>query len=378
MKKHFLALAMGACLMVVTTVGCAKTNTQTKTSETTQTETTTTSSSSEELEAFSYDPSEYMVLGDYTGLTLDSPKTEVTDEVVEAQIEQNLLDNPITHIITDRSPEDEDGVIVDITSTLDGEEYNESGEDYELIVGEEYLGSEVDEALKKSSVGDTLTVKRVLPEDYEDDAGKTVEYTIKVKEIHEYEEVTELTEDYVKNTLNYDSVDAYKEAVKQQLLEETQENNNQTVMDNALSMILENSEIEKYPDELYEYYETQVQQFYEQFAASFGVEVSDLIADDELENAVVDCVESSMVIQAIAKKENLTITNDSYQKFLEENMDSDTYSSVEEFEEDYGKESLLEELQSQLVEDFLLTNNTLNEISQEEFDALYAETEETE
>jgi trigger factor len=365
-KKHFLALLLGISLAAATITGCS-TN-----------KTTTTSNSSEELSAFSYEPSEYITLGDYTGLTLDSPKTEVTDEVLEAQIEQNMQDNPIVHTVTDRQPKEDDYVVIDFSSTLDGEDYDDASEDYELIVGGEELGSEVDEALKKASVGDTFTVSHVLSEDYGDDAGKTVEYTVQLKEIREYEEVSELTDDYVQTTFNCDSVEAYKESVKSQLLEELEETNQQTVISNALDMILENSEIKDYPEELYEFYDEQIRSMYEYFASTFGMEVSDIVSDEELESTVEDNVKISLVTNAIAKKENLTITEDAYQTYLEENLDTDTYSSVEEFEEDYGKQSLLEEMQAQLVDEFLLSNNTLNEMSQEEFDNLYGETEEVE
>ncbi len=373
MRKPFLALLLGTCLITTTITGCSSSN---QTSKTT-TETTQKTKDSDTLTAFNYNPDDYITLGTYTGLTLDSAKTEVTDEAVEAQIQQDLDDNPISTKITDRKPKDNDYVVIDFTSSVDGKDY-ESSSDYEdtkgagceLIIGGANFGKDVDNAIKKASVGDTFTVKTTLPDSYDDDAGKDVTYKITLKEIRKYTEAT-LTKDFVKKNFDCDSIEDYKKSVKERLYDDTEASNNEIVLSNAYSKILETSKIKEYPTELHDYYDSQYRQFYESFAEGFGMEVSDLIADDQLDDEIDNATAQSLVINAIAKKENIVITNDDYQKYLEDNLDTSTYSSVEEFEEDTGKEALIEEMQTDLVGKFLLANNKLNKISQKEFDKLY-------
>ncbi len=375
MRKPFLALLLSTCLVTTITTGCSSSS---STSKTTKASAETTATMKDDtITAFDYNPDDYITLGAYTGLTLDSAKTEVTDEDVEAQIQQDLDDNPIATKITDRKPKDDDYVVIDFTSTIDGKEY-ESSSDYEdtkgagceLIIGGANFGKDVDKAIKKASIGNTFTVKTTLPDSYDDDAGKKVTYKITLKEIRKYTDAT-LTKDFVKKNFDCDSIEDYKKSVKERLYDDIEASNNEIVLSNAYSKILESSKIKEYPTELHDYYDSQYRQFYESFAEGFGMEVSDLIADDQLDDEIDNATAQALVINAIAKKENIVITNDDYQKYLKENLDTNTYSSVEEFEKDMGKEALIEEMQTDLVGKFLLANNKLNKISQKEFDKLY-------
>ena len=377
MKKQFLALLFSACLASILVTGCSS-STQIK--ETTTTKSTTTKStnkSSDSLVAFDYNPDDYITLGTYTGLTLDSAKTEVSDEAVEAQIEQDLKDHPIITKITNRKPKDNDYVIIDFTSTVDGKNYEDSsdyesekGAGCELIIGSANFGEDVDKAIKKASVGDSFTVKTTLTDSYDDDAGKKVTYKITLKEIRKYKDAT-LTKNFVKKNFDCDSIEAYKKSVKERLYEDSENANNEIVLNNVYSKILENSKIKEYPSKLHDYYDSQYRELYESLASGLGMEVSDLIADDELDNAIDNACTNSLIINAIAKKENIVITNESYQQYLKDTLDTATYSSVEDYEKDIGKETLLEEYQTQLVGEFLLANNKLNKISQKKFDKLY-------
>lgn len=386
MKKQFLAFLLGACLTSTVITGCSSNKATTETTTKTTAETTSKSESKESntnLTAFDYNPDDYITLGTYTGLTLDSAKTEVTDNDVEAQIQQDLDDNPIVTKITDRKPKDGDYVVIDFTSTVDGKNY-ESSSDYEdnkgdgceIIIGDgSNFGDDVNNAIKKASIGDSFTVKTTLPDSYDDDAGKDVTYKITLKEIRDYKDAT-LTKDFVKENFDCDSIDDYKKSVKERLYDDIESSNNDIVISNALSKILETSKVKEYPTELHDYYDSQYREFYEYFASSFGIEVSDMIADDELDNQIDEATAQSLIINAIAKKENIMVTEDAYQKYLEDNYSSSGYSTASEFEEETGKEALIEELQKNLVGEFLLANNKLNKISQTEFNKLYNTEEE--
>ncbi|MFQ9150474.1 MAG: hypothetical protein ACLR6B_01970 [Blautia sp.] len=54
--------------------------------------------------------------------------------------------------------------------------------------------------------------------------------------------------------------------------------------------------------------------------------------------AVESMVYEDMVITSIAEKEKLTVSDDEYQKYVEDNLDTYGMSSVEEFESTYSKD----------------------------------------
>ena len=76
--------------------------------------------------------SKYVKLGDYKGLDLKMIKSEVTDEMVDEEIETLLEENASYTEITDRAAQEGDTVNVDFTGTIDGEEFEDgSAEDFD-------------------------------------------------------------------------------------------------------------------------------------------------------------------------------------------------------------------------------------------------------
>lgn len=62
----------------------------------------------------------YLTLGEYKGLSVTKVKTEVTDDVVEAEIE-SALDENAEYTDVDRAAKDGDQVNIDFDGSIDGE-----------------------------------------------------------------------------------------------------------------------------------------------------------------------------------------------------------------------------------------------------------------
>ena len=78
-------------------------------------------------------------------------------------------------------------------------------------------------------------------------------------------------------------------------------------------------------------------------------------------------VYEDMVITSIAEKEKLTVSDDEYQKYVEDNLDTYGMSSVEEFESTYSKDNVMEELLREKVQKLLLDNAKITEVSEEDY-----------
>lgn len=326
-----------------------------------------------EVEVADYDPSKYVTLGDYKNLTIDILTSEVSDDDVQSEIDAQLEDNATEEDVTDGAATG-DYLNIDYTLTIDGEKSDDfSGTDYDIYLGDESFGSEVDQALTGAKAGDTKSVELTLDGSIYGDEydGKTGTYDITVNRVYTYK-TPELTDDYVKANTDYDSVDAYREGVRKTLEEQNTDYNRTEAGTRALDTVVDSSTFSGYPQDLYDSVYQDYNYLYTSYAENmFGVERSELISDDDLKSEVEQAVNEALVVQAIADNESIEVTDDEYNQYLEDNYESYGYSSVDEFKEQSYETALRREALQSEVENWLLDNNKLNELSQEEYDEKY-------
>ena len=131
---------------------------------------------------------------------------------------------------------------------------------------------------------------------------------------------------------------------------------------------MENSTFKGYPDDLYNTCKDLYDQTNQAYAEMLGLDVSDFEGtEEETKAAVESMVYEDMVITSIAEKEKLTVSDDEYQKYVEDNLDTYGMSSVEEFESTYSKDSVMEELLREKVQKLLLDNAKITEVSEEDY-----------
>jgi trigger factor len=126
-------------------------------------------------------------LGDYRGLEVGRRDPEVTDEQVDAELEQ-LRETGASLETVERAAATGDFVVLDFVGTLDGEPF-EGGEarGYPLELGSGRLVEGFEEQLVGASAGDERQVEVTFPPDYRAEAlaGKDVVFAVTVKEVKE-------------------------------------------------------------------------------------------------------------------------------------------------------------------------------------------------
>ena len=175
---------------------------------------------------------------------------EITDEDVESSIQATLEAQAETKEVTDRPVESGDTVNIDFLGKINGEAFEGgSAEGYPLTIGSGTFIEGFEDSIIGHKIGETFDWEGTFPEDYpqENLAGADVVFTITVNSIS-VEEVPELTDELVK-TLSEDSttVAEYKEEVKKDLEEQAQTNYDFTLQQNAWQAVLENTEVNEYP-----------------------------------------------------------------------------------------------------------------------------------
>ena len=184
-----------------------------------------------------------VTLGEYKGIEVEKAKPEVTDADVEAELKKVQEQNSRLVSVADRAVADGDQTVIDFEGFVDGKAF-EGGkaEDYTLVIGSHSFIDTFEDQLIGKNIGEDVEVNVTFPAEYHaaELAGKPATFKVKIKEI-KMKELPELNDEFASEVSEFETLDAYKEGVKNKLAETKQaqataENENnvvQKVVDNA-------------------------------------------------------------------------------------------------------------------------------------------------
>lgn len=362
MKKCYLNLAAFVCCASLLT-GCGK--------DSSATEEAISSTEAHFSEALNYDPADYVKLGDYKKLKVQYPLPYVSDEDMQMYI-YDLMDEATEYRETEDAAKSGDYVKIDFTGTIDGKEFEGgSASGYEFILGQGEFFDDFEKNVIGLKKGEDVSFQMTFPEDYFDELkGKTADFKVTLQSVSQVIQ-PEYTDEFVAKNTEYSSIEEYEEAIREELIVEAQQASEDEAGSSALAQAVENAKIEGYPQALYDYTYQDTREICEGTAQMFGLEIDEVIQDyygaENLEEAVLDAVNETMVIQAIAKKEKLEISEKDFEKEAENLSAEYGYETLEEFEEDYSRTELELILVREKVLDFLYESSELEEVSQEEY-----------
>ncbi len=362
MKKCYLNLAAFVCCASLLT-GCGK--------DSSATEEAISSTEAHFSEALNYDPADYVKLGDYKKLKVQYPLPYVSDEDMQMYI-YDLMDEATEYRETEDAAKSGDYVKIDFTGTIDGKEFEGgSASGYEFILGQGEFFDDFEKNVIGLKKGEDVSFQMTFPEDYFDELkGKTADFKVTLQSVSQVIQ-PEYTDELVAKNTEYSSIEEYEEAIREELIVEAQQASEDEAGSSALAQAVENAKIEGYPQALYDYTYQDTREICEGTAQMFGLEIDEVIQDyygaENLEEAVLDAVNETMVIQAIAKKEKLEISEKDFEKEAENLSAEYGYETLEEFEEDYSRTELELILVREKVLDFLYESSELEEVSQEEY-----------
>ena len=362
MKKCYLNLLAFVCCASLLT-GCGK--------DSSATEEAISSTEADFSEALNYDPADYVKLGDYKKLKVQYPLPYVSDEDMQMYI-YDLMDEATEYRETEDAAKSGDYVKIDFTGTIDGKEFEGgSASGYEFILGQGEFFDDFEKNVIGLKKGEDVSFQMTFPEDYFDELkGKTADFKVTLQSVSQVIQ-PEYTDEFVAKNTEYSSIEEYEEAIREELIVEAQQASEDEAGSSALAQAVENAKIVGYPQALYDYTYQDTREICEGTAQMFGLEIDEVIQDyygaENLEEAVLDAVNETMVIQAIAKKEKLEISEKDFEKEAENLSAEYGYETLEEFEEDYSRTELELILVREKVLDFLYESSELEEVSQEEY-----------
>ena len=166
-------------------------------------------------------------LGEYKGLHVDKEEVVVTDEEVEAQINDLRNRNAKMVVAEDGAViEKGDFAIIDFAGTVDGEAFEGgAGKGYPLEVGSNSFIPGFEDQLVGLSKGDSTDVDVTFPEEYfvKELAGKQAIFKVNIQDVKR-KELPELTDEYVAANSEFKTVDEMRANYKERMQKAAEEN----------------------------------------------------------------------------------------------------------------------------------------------------------
>lgn len=297
-----------------------------------------------------------VTLGAYKGIEVEVEAVVVTEEEIQDYINEDLEYYGTCEEIKEGVVAVGDSLNIDYAGTIDGVVIeNGSEEGAEITIGSGSFIDGFEDALVGKNIGETVLINVTFPNDYYDDlAGKQAEFTVTIN--YKYGDIipAELTDALVRQ-MGYGeevtTVEEYKQLVRVALEESAKESQKSIVFNEILDKLVTLSTVNNYSDPslsvdvLFEeeiaYMKAYAESYsysYEEFVSLYtGMTVEEYEA--VLRDDIIFYVDQIMIYRAIAKAENIIISQEEYEAELamySADYESSGCQSVEEFEELYG------------------------------------------
>ena len=259
-------------------------------------------------------------LGEYKGIEISKPEYTVNEEEADLRLEE--MRNRASRLVDveDRAIEAGDTAIIDFEGFQDGVAFEGGkGENYSLVIGSNTFIPGFEDQLIGKNKGEEVEVNVEFPAEYhaENLAGKPANFKVVVKNVQR-KELPELNDEFAADTTEFNTLDELKADLRTKLEEEAK-NRAEAEMRNALvEKVSEATELEV-PEAMIEAqldnmmmelnYQLQYQGLQlQQLLEMTGRTIEELKAERREE--ATKLVKSSLILEAIAKAENVEVSEE--------------------------------------------------------------------
>ena len=187
-----------------------------------------------------------VTLGDYKGLEVETELQKLTDEMVDARIEEDRKKASRTIDVDDRPVQEGDTVNLDYAGTVDGTPFaGGTAQGQTLVIGSHQFIPGFEEQMIGMQLGEEKDLSVKFPDEYhaEELKGKDAVFHVKVNGI-QATEVPELDDDFAADVSEFDTFKAYRESIVKELTERIQKNNDISTENALVEKAAENAQID--------------------------------------------------------------------------------------------------------------------------------------
>ena len=261
-------------------------------------------------------------LGKYKGVKVKKVEYAVTDEDVDAEI-NNMKERAARFVdVTDAPAADGDVAVIDFEGFVDGVAFEGGkGENHNLTLGSGQFIPGFEEQIVGKNIGDEFDVNVTFPEEYhaKDLAAKEAVFKVKLNGLKK-KEYPELDDEFAKDVSEFDTFEQLKEETKKRLLEtaehRAQHEQEDAVLEAALKTmkveipeVMVDNQVEQYLEDAK--YKIQAQMpgiTFEQYLQFTGGSVEDF--KNGVRDQAKKDVEINLLIDAIAKAEAIEVSDE--------------------------------------------------------------------
>ncbi len=272
-----------------------------------------------------------MEIDGYKGIEVEKKSTEVTDELIDKEIEQVRERNSRLVTVEDRAAENGDTAVIDFEGFVDGEAF-EGGkaEGYNLSLGSGNFIPGFEEQIVGHKTGEEFSINVKFPDDYqaEELKGKDAEFKITLHEI-KTKELPEVDDEFVQDVSDKETLEEYKEELKETVAKRLKDEADKDVDDKISEKLMELLEGE-IPEAMYENQANDMVRDFEMRLRSQGMDMQTYMQYMGMDvNALKGMyrddaekrVKLRLALETIARKENIEVTEadleDEYSKMAE-------------------------------------------------------------
>ncbi|MDL2248728.1 trigger factor [Tyzzerella sp. OttesenSCG-928-J15] len=181
----------------------------------------------------------------YKGAEYTPVDASVSDDDINEELDKVREQNS-RMISVERPIEDGDIAVIDFEGFMDGEAFEGGkGVDHNLTIGSHSFIDNFEEQLIGANVGDDLEVNVNFPEEYHAEhlAGKPAMFKVEIKDIRK-KELPELDDDFAQDVSEFDTLDEYKNNIKEKLVEVKEGEAKRKKEDDLITYVISKTEMD--------------------------------------------------------------------------------------------------------------------------------------
>lgn len=318
-----------------------------------------------------FDASDYVKLGEYKGVEVALTEPEVTEEEIVEYMDTIREAAAVSTPITDRAVEMGDIANIDYVGKLDGVAFEGgTAQGFDLTIGSGQFIPGFEEGVVGMEIGETKDIDMTFPDPYDNNpdlAGQPVVFTVTVNGINE-QEIPELTDEFVAGLEReeFSTVEEFRAYVSNEIMEQKQTDYDNEKTNLTVEAVASLCEFKGAPSGMIDRMNTTLTNNIGSYASMYGMDIRSYVAavyggtEDEFQDTLLEQTElmaqQYIMMQAIADKEGIEVTDEEANALLEEDAALYGYETADEYKENIDVDAYKEYLLTMEVMDFLTEN----------------------
>ena len=272
-----------------------------------------------------------VTLKQYKGLEADKVLPTVTEEAVDAELQQ-YVERATQLVAVEREAKLGDSAVIDYEGLKDGVAFaGGTAKGYELALGSGTFIPGFEDQVVGMKAGDEKDINLTFPEEYhaEELAGQPVVFKVKCIEVNE-KQAPALDDEFAKDVSEFDTLAEFKEDLKSKIIDRNMQQSEAKFRQNLLAQMCDQIDIEL-PEAMVE---TQIDRFVENYAArleSQGISLETYMQylqmepqqmRDDLREPAVTQAKQQLALDAVVAAENIVISDEEVEAEIKKAVDS--------------------------------------------------------